>query len=130
MNLSNLNIDIINKGASKKEVCEVEQEMDCALPVVYTNLLQHVNGFLTDEGVLIYGTEELVERNLTFEVSEYATGYVAIGDDSGGTVFLMLQGKESSQLITVDVGDMNPANGIVLSSDFYEWITEGCPLPE
>ncbi len=33
MNLSNLNIDIINKGTSKKEICEVEQEMDCNLPV-------------------------------------------------------------------------------------------------
>ncbi|PET60306.1 SMI1 / KNR4 family protein [Bacillus sp. AFS001701] len=130
MNLSNLNIDIINKGASKKEVYEVEQEMNCALPAVYTNLLQHVNGFLTDEGVLIYGTQELVERNLTYEVSEYASGYVAIGDDSGGTVFLMLQGKEGIQLITVDVGDMNPTNGIVLSSDLYEWITVGCPLLE
>ncbi|MEH7349610.1 SMI1/KNR4 family protein [Gottfriedia acidiceleris] len=130
MNLSNLNIDIINKGASKKEVCIVEQELDCTLPVVYINLLQHANGFLTDEGVLIYGTQELVERNLTYEVSKYATGYVAIGDDSGGTVFLMLQGKESSQLISIDVGDMNPANGIVLSPDLFEWITEGCPLPE
>nr|WP_129692369.1 SMI1/KNR4 family protein [Gottfriedia acidiceleris] len=98
------------------------------LCVVYINLLQQVNGFLTDEGVLIYGTQDLVERNLTYEVSEYATGYVAIGDDSGGTVFLMLQGKEMSQLITVDVGDMNPTNGKVLSTDLFKWIYEGCPL--
>jgi hypothetical protein len=38
---------------------------------------------------LDYGTDELVERNQTWEVDEHAKGYVTIGDNSGGKVFLM-----------------------------------------
>lgn len=130
MDLSNLNIHMINKSVSKKEICKIEQELGFSLPNIYKVLLQRADGFLTDEGILIYGTQDIIERNKTYEVFEYATGYVAIGDNSGGTVFLMLQGEKSIQLIAVGVGDMNPANGRMLSSDLSEWIIGGCPILE
>ncbi|MEC1353425.1 SMI1/KNR4 family protein [Bacillus sonorensis] len=82
---------IKNKPASETEIQESEDILQAKLPNVYKDLLRNTNGFSIGGGVAIYGTEDIVERNETWEVDEYARGYVSIGDDGGGNVFLMLQ---------------------------------------
>lgn len=57
------------------------------LPNVYKDLLKQLDGFSIDGGLIIYVTEDLVERNETLEVAEYATGYISIGDDVGENIF-------------------------------------------
>jgi len=74
---------------------------------------------------LIYGTEEIIERNETWEVNEYAKGYVAIGDDGGGTVFLM-ELDIAGTVFAVGCGDMNPQNASIIAVDFKSWIDSGC----
>lgn len=76
--------------------------------------------------MLIYGTEDLIERNETWEVNEYAKGYVAIGDDGGGNVFLMELNVEESKIFVLDCGDMNPQNATIIATDFNSWIDSGC----
>jgi hypothetical protein len=46
-------------------------------------------GVLLDDGTHIYAPDEIGERNETFEVLEYAPGWVLVGDDSGGGGYLM-----------------------------------------
>ncbi|UZM98266.1 SMI1/KNR4 family protein [Lysinibacillus sp. MHQ-1] len=81
------NIVTGNPPASEHDILLIEQTMAIHLPQEYKNVLKEANGFALTNGVLIYGTEEIMERNETWEVSEYAKGYVAIGDDGGGMVF-------------------------------------------
>ncbi|HOV26439.1 MAG TPA: SMI1/KNR4 family protein [Pseudobacteroides sp.] len=117
---------ILNDPASDFEINKVEKELKMQLPKAYRELLKLSNGFSIGGGLLIYGTMDISERNLTLGVKEYAKGYVAIGDDGAGNVFLMTQDLESKDVIVVDSGDMNPNNALKVTSDFTSWISSGC----
>jgi len=97
--LNNIAELIKNVPASENEIGSLEDKMTIRLPIAYRNLLKNTNGFSIGGGVLIYGTEDLIERNETWEVNEYAKGNVAIGDDGGGNVFLMGLNVEESKII-------------------------------
>lgn len=65
---------------------------------------------------LWYGAYCRKERGL--EVDEYARGYVSIGDDGGGNVFLMAQHAEEKEVVVIDSGDMNPSHATVITTEF------------
>lgn len=50
--------------------------MGLKFPKVYRELLKLTNGFESEEGVVIFGTDIIIGRNQTYEVSEYAQGYL------------------------------------------------------
>ncbi|WP_425389159.1 SMI1/KNR4 family protein [Bacillus pumilus] len=79
----------MNEPASDKHIKEAESQLNMVLPDAYKNLLKQTNGCSVGGDVLLYGTEDITERNATWEVQQYASGYVAIGDDGGGQVLLM-----------------------------------------
>ncbi len=121
---------IKNTPASESEIQESEDILQAKLPNVYKDLLRNTNGFSIGGEVAIYGTEDIVERNETWEVDEYARGYVAIGDDGGGNVFLMLQNEKETEVLIVDSGDMDPSHATVITSDIIEWVNSGCIIRE
>ncbi|KZZ83919.1 SMI1/KNR4 family protein [Bacillus sp. SJS] len=126
IDFSNIPNLVLNSPGSEFEVYKIERTMSVRLPDVYRQLLIQTNGFSIGGGVAIYGTEDIEERNATWEVSEYAKGYVAVGDDGEGNVFLMLQSKEDNRVICVESGTMNPAHTSEDSVDFAQWIKRGC----
>lgn len=116
-----------NNPAGAEEINFVESELGLVLPKLYRDLLGTTNGFINGKGIGLYGTDDLVERNQTLEVKEYAKGYVAIGDDSGDKVFLMKSESGAKEVIAVDCGYMNPENEPeMITADFEQWILEGC----
>ena len=117
---------IKTKGASDIEIQEVEDRMKVILPNTYKDLLRYTNGFSIGGESAIYGTEDILERNETWEVDEYASGYISIGDDGGGNVFLMLQNAEEKEVLGVDSGVMNPTYATIITSDFRKWVNSGC----
>ncbi|TKI89099.1 SMI1/KNR4 family protein, partial [Bacillus cereus] len=84
INLSNVSGLIKNKPANDIEIQEIEDVMKVELTNVHKDLLKYTNGFSIGGGLIIYGTDDIIERNETWEVTEYANGYVAIGDDGSG----------------------------------------------
>ncbi len=80
INLSNVSGLIKNKPANDIEIQEIEDVMKVKLSNVHKDLLKYTNGFSIGGGLIIYGTDDIIERNETWEVVEYANGYVAIGD--------------------------------------------------
>ena len=131
MNLSKIIGLKKNNPAKMDEIKSVESELGLVLPKVYRDLLSIANGLINGVGIGLYGTDELVERNQTWEVDEYAKGYVAIGDNSGGKVFLMKSDMAAKEVIAVDSGYMNPEDEPeVITSNFEEWISEGCIITE
>ncbi|KFN15879.1 SMI1-KNR4 cell-wall family protein [Bacillus pseudomycoides] len=91
INLSKVPSLIKKTAASDIAIQEVEDRMKVKFPNVYKGLLRCTNGFSIGSGLVIYGTEHIVERNEVWEVDEYAIGYISIGDDGGGNVFLCLK---------------------------------------
>lgn len=126
MNLNKVSGLIKEKPAKKVEIEKVEDEMNIVLPKDYKKLLKKSNGFSTESGLVIYGTDSLLERNLTLEVGEYATGYIAIGDDSGDDIFLLSVDEKKREILVVDAGDMNPENTMVIAKDLITWIKCDC----
>ncbi|MFH4043777.1 SMI1/KNR4 family protein, partial [Acinetobacter baumannii] len=59
------------------------------LPDIYFELLKFSNSFLFESGVVIDFSNEVFERNQTFEVQKYTGDYLAIGDDSDGISILI-----------------------------------------
>lgn len=104
---------------------EAELEMGLKFPKVFKELLKVSNGFETQEGVAIFGTDSIKERNQTYEVSEYAPGYVAIGSSGGGKFYLMGAKEDATEVIQVDTGVMNPQFASLVDEDFLNWINNG-----
>ncbi|WP_276205535.1 SMI1/KNR4 family protein [Bacillus safensis] len=116
----------VNKPASGIHIKEAESQLNMLLPHFYKELLKHTNGCSIGGEVLLYGTEDIAERNATWEVQQYASGYVAIGDDGGGRVLLMRLAEEEKKVWIVDAGVMDPQHAELLTENFLKWVSEGC----
>lgn len=79
--------------------------------------------------VLLYGRQDLVERNATYEVQTYLPGWVAIGDDGGGSAILVrLDGSDA--VYQCGHGALGSVDPELVAESFAAWHASGCPLPE
>lgn len=92
-----------------------------SFPDSYANFLRNGSGAILENGIVLYSIDDLVERNLTFEVLEYAQGYLAIGDDSGGACIML--SLEGFGVYTVSQGSMDPEDMELVSKSFDEWFS-------
>jgi len=81
------------------------------------------DGFLTDAGITIYEVDQLVERNATYEVAQYAPGYVLFGDDSGGRGFLLQAASAESPVFSTDLGDLDPDDFDIAGPSLSAWVS-------
>ncbi|MBD3859060.1 SMI1/KNR4 family protein [Bacillus sp. 28A-2] len=116
----------VNKPASDIHIKKAESQLNMVLPRAYKALLKQTNGCSIGGDLLLYGTGDIVERNATWEVHHYASGYVAIGDDGGGQVFLMRQAEEEKKVWIVDAGVIDPQHAELVAEDLLSWVSEGC----
>lgn len=116
----------VNKPASDIHIKEAESQLNMVLPHAYKALLKQTNGCSFGGEVLVYGTEDMVERNKTWEVQQYASVYVAIADDGGGQVFLMRQTEEEKRVWIVDSGIMDPQHAEMMTENLMKWVSVGC----
>jgi hypothetical protein len=116
------------KGLTKDELVRFEQSIGFALPTDYQTLLLTSDGMSIDGGILVYGTDDLVERNDTLEVGEYTPGYIAIGDSGEGSVFLMKLASNDTSIYAVDAGVMDVTFMRKVGNSLEEWMTNGCPF--
>lgn len=127
MNISNVKgIAAVNGAISNIQLAELQGKLHIQLPDVYLKILNSANGFSSQSGVTIYSSDELIERNETFEVGKYALGYLAIGDDSGGRSIMIP--LKSNGVFLVDQGSMDPDDFERVSISLTDWITGGCAL--
>jgi hypothetical protein len=113
--------------ASADAIRSVSQRLPTELPEDYAALLTQSDGVIANTFIL-YSCDELPERNETFEVGEYAPGYVAVGDDNGGRAIILRGGRGCSPVFLVGHGTMQPADMVRVAESLSEWIGAGCPL--
>jgi hypothetical protein len=127
VNISNIKgIATVNGAISNIQLSELQGKLHIQLPDAYVQMLNSANGFSLQSGVTIYSSDELVERNETFEVKKYAPGYLSIGDDSGGRSIMIP--LTSNGVFLVDQGSMVPDDFERISISITDWITGGCAL--
>ena len=128
MNVSVIPEDrILNPPASAQAIADVSRFLPAQLPEDYAALLAQADGVAADHFTL-YRCEELPERNTTFEIGEYAPGFVIIGGDGGGSALVMRGGPGRSPVFLVGHGDMQPARMVLLAGSLVGWIESGCPV--
>lgn len=101
--------------------------MALSLPAPLVGLWEVTDGLMTDTGVTVYSAGCIGERNATYEVTEYAPGFVLIGDDSGGRGFLLRADDPRAAVFSSDLGDLDPEDFDAESVDFASWIESLCP---
>lgn len=88
-------------------------------------------GVLLPNGVVLYGPQDFLERNETYEVSEYQPDWVLIGDDSGGRgLFMRCGGGDRASVYSLDLGagdsDIDsPGVGEWVTDDLMGWLAAG-----
>lgn len=116
-------------AATPADVMRARAETKMGLPAPLVGLWSVSDGLLTESGVCVYSAGCIGERNATYEVAQYAPGFVLIGDDSGGRGFLLRADDLDSAVFSSGLGDLDPADFEVVSADFESWIESLCPGP-
>jgi hypothetical protein len=124
MNLENISVPGGQRaGATAQQLAAVVQQLLPELmPDILSELLKLTDGFLTPGGISVYGTQDIIERNTTFEVPEYCAGYLLIGDNSGGKGYLMKLDPVDSTVFSSGLGDLQPSRFVEESSHFESWV--------
>lgn len=78
----------LNDRITLEEIEDLKRRLEI-VPDEYIQLLKISNGLINEEGIKIYSSNEIEERNQTFEITKYLPSFIAIGDDSGDAIFLM-----------------------------------------
>ncbi|CAB1083336.1 hypothetical protein D1AOALGA4SA_10908 [Olavius algarvensis Delta 1 endosymbiont] len=107
-------------------VKNIEDYIGGKLPSSYKQFLESHNERPQNDVVVLYLIDELIERNKTYETTKYAPGYINIGDDSGGSAFLLKLGENDPPVHVVGHGSMDPKYMELVSDSFIEWLKSGC----
>ncbi|WP_086929577.1 SMI1/KNR4 family protein [Agarilytica rhodophyticola] len=127
INLNTLSsIKIFGIGVSDSTIIEIEERLSLKLPSEYIKLLKQADGFFLDNGITVYSSKDICERNETFEVQDYAPGHLAIGDDSGGLSILI--NLENEKIFSVDQGSMDVDDMTLIGNSLSNWLLNGCKL--
>ncbi len=109
-------------AAAPAEVGRARAELATILPAALPALWSVRDGLLTESGIAVYSAAGIAERNATYEVAQYAPGFLLIGDDSGGRGFLLRAEDPDSAVFSSDLGDLGPEDFEVVAADFASWI--------
>jgi cell wall assembly regulator SMI1 len=118
----------IQDPATDQQITEAENELGIKFPKEYRLLLTSSNGLFANDLVNLYPTEEIAERNSTFEVARYLPGYIMIGDDSGGSGIFIDTVSSPSPVYQIGHGSLDLSDAVVLAPTLTDWIDQRFPL--
>lgn len=101
----------------------VAESLGIVLPPEYIDLILASDGLLVELeelDVYIYGSDELVERNDTYETRKWLGDVLRIGDDGGGMGFHLDLSK--NRIVAVGSGCPSINDGWLVSTSLTEWI--------
>lgn len=110
--------------ASAQQIDALAAALGLELPQEYRALLAQANG-ISANLVQFYAAEDVPERQATYEVAEYAPGYLLIGTVSDFPV--LLRAGAASPVYENDWGAMTPDCMHELAPSLAAWIERGCP---
>jgi len=106
----------------REGIDRAEGQLHASLPDICRELWFACDGCVVGSWSF-YSTDTLAERNETAELSGYAPGWIAIGDDGGGNLLLARVGDPALYVADVSSPDIRTH----LAVDAKAWIEAGCP---
>lgn len=117
-----------NPPISNDQLAQIQRDLNSTLPSTFLEFLNLTNGLSIDGGVLIYGSEDIAERNSTWEVPEYMPGFIAIGDTGSGDVVLMKMNDGDLAVYMVGSGVMDSEFVVQIASSLEDWLDSGLQI--
>ena len=109
----------------------IEQLIAQAEPAYRRWLDSITDDVIVDNGVVALRCRDtLPERNATYELATYLPGYLMIGDDSGGSGFVIACNGGAGPVFLVDLGSLHEDDFTVVAPTFEQWARDGFPLPQ
>lgn len=118
---------VTSNGATSSDISTLSKTLGISIPKQLQEILQYSDGFSLGGGLLFYSTDEIVERNETWETKEYAPGYLAFADTGGGVVLLLKAEESNGPVYAVDAGVMDPSEMLRVSDNLEHWLASECP---
>jgi hypothetical protein len=121
-----------NAPATREEIEQAQQVLGGGFPREYVELLQCSNGLMVPQvaSLILYSTEEIEERNVTYAVQTYAPSWLLIGDDGGGQGIFLDRADLHSAVYWLGLGVGDPSHAVLLAPTLAEWIESGFDLKE
>jgi hypothetical protein len=102
-------------AASAKSINDIIQTLGVDRDVWIVKFWSRYDGALLNDQVLMYSTDDIVERNQTYEVGINFPEQVLIGDDSGGRLIL-IDKAISDVFYLIDSGDPFLEDAVIFHS--------------
>jgi hypothetical protein len=99
------------------------------LPSDYVELLHHATEIEIDvEGrgyVRIWSPSGVVELNGAYNIQKYLPGALAVGDDEGGKVFVLMVGERGPGIYRSSFADPDPGEAVYIAPSFEALLGRG-----
>lgn len=115
---------------SEKQILEFQNNYGYKIPSQYQDFLKQYDGYIFENGIRLYELSDLKEMNESLQVSMYQPEYMAIGDDSGGLIFLIKQEIDAKEVFVVDICDYALETAFYKINEFKSWFEKGCIIPQ
>jgi hypothetical protein len=113
----------LNAGATAEDLRNVEVSLEHLLPFAYENFLRMHNGgegFIGDNYLILWRSEELSKFNREYEVDQYAPGLLLFGSNGGGEGYAFDTRVASMSIARVPFIGMDLRYAIPVATDLNE----------
>lgn len=90
------------------------------LPPIYYLLEDAMRQENVFKDLHFYNQEDIYERNVTFEINDYAQDYIAFADDNGDVVYLI--SKHDNNIYMADLGDLTIDSTSIVAKSVTDFI--------
>lgn len=114
-----------NEPIKTEKLFELQTYFKCIFPEDYAQLLLVSDGMFVNYDILLYSSEEIIERNETYETEEYFPGWLLIGNDGGDSYFYLDTTLAISPVFVLGSGCPFKEDARQVAANIAEWIEIG-----
>ncbi|MFC6022214.1 hypothetical protein ACFP2T_39410 [Plantactinospora solaniradicis] len=107
---------------------EMVEQLISRTDAAYQRWLASVTDDVVADGVVMYCLESLLERNTTYGIGKWLTGYLMIGQE-GDRGFLLRCDGGGGPVFWADLGSLGEVDLAVVAPVFEVWLRSGFALP-
>lgn len=131
--IDNLNagfrIDAYQAPSTEAEIAELIKLSAVPVPEDYLDVIRKINCpeiLITKiQYIRIWGAERAVEMNDAYEIQKYIPVSLAIGDDEGGSVLILMDGARGFGLYTAGFGDLDLESAVFIAPTLSDLLING-----
>jgi len=131
--LNNLDSKVKNPPATNVEIEDCAQKLNVVFCDDYIEFLLNSNGaegFTPEDHAAgyfrLYSTDRIVERNCGYEIPSKFPGYIAIGTNGGGELFLMDTKSPKQPVLMVHAIEDDFEYAIAFGESFFDFLKGIC----